>query len=97
MTKRRLALCALRSSISQTEASVLVHAVTRHVIQSHCRRLLLLTHLVQICQFCYHNVRNNINGLCPACRRPYDDATIEFRKPSPEEYVALLYPKYIPI
>ncbi|KEQ73217.1 hypothetical protein M436DRAFT_46854 [Aureobasidium namibiae CBS 147.97] len=39
----------------------------------------------QICQFCYHNVRNNMNGLCPACRRPYDDANIEFRKPGPEE------------
>ncbi|KAG9999740.1 hypothetical protein KCU78_g15739, partial [Aureobasidium melanogenum] len=43
----------------------------------------------QICQFCYHNVRNNMNGLCPACRRPYDDANIEFRKPGPEEYTSL--------
>lgn len=28
-----------------------------------------------------------MNGLCPACRRPYDDANIVFSKPSPEEYV----------
>lgn len=45
----------------------------------------VLTHPLQVCQFCYHNVRTNMNGLCPACRRPYDDSTIEFRKPSPEE------------
>ncbi|KAF2149548.1 hypothetical protein K461DRAFT_288093 [Myriangium duriaei CBS 260.36] len=42
----------------------------------------------QVCQFCYHNVRTNMNGLCPACRRPYDDSTIEFRKPSAEEEAA---------
>ncbi|PNS14963.1 hypothetical protein CAC42_2192 [Sphaceloma murrayae] len=42
----------------------------------------------QICQFCYHNVRNNMNGLCPACRRPYDESVIEFRKPSAEEEAA---------
>lgn len=39
----------------------------------------------QVCQFCYHNVRNNMNGLCPACRRPYEDANIKFQKPTPEE------------
>jgi len=48
----------------------------------------LANQLLQICQFCYHNVRNNMNGLCPACRRPYDDANIEFRKPGPEEYTS---------
>ncbi|KAF7191272.1 putative general negative regulator of transcription C16C9.04c [Pseudocercospora fuligena] len=31
----------------------------------------------QICQFCYHNVKNNMNGLCPACRRPYRDEDID--------------------
>ncbi|GAB7338210.1 hypothetical protein MBLNU457_4548t2 [Dothideomycetes sp. NU457] len=42
----------------------------------------------QICQFCYNNVRNNMNGLCPACRRPYDDSSIDFKKPSADEEAA---------
>lgn len=28
-----------------------------------------------------------MNGLCPACRRPYDDKTIEWKVVTPEEYV----------
>ncbi|VEU21253.1 DEKNAAC102168 [Brettanomyces naardenensis] len=34
----------------------------------------------QICQFCYNNIRTNpeLNGRCPACRRPYDDKNIEY-------------------
>lgn len=28
-----------------------------------------------------------MNGLCPACRRPYDDSTIEWKTISPEEWV----------
>ncbi|KAH8601161.1 hypothetical protein B0O99DRAFT_502195 [Bisporella sp. PMI_857] len=39
----------------------------------------------QICQFCFNNIRQNMNNLCPACRRPYDDKTIEWKAPSAEE------------
>ncbi|KAE8453180.1 hypothetical protein EG329_011247 [Mollisiaceae sp. DMI_Dod_QoI] len=39
----------------------------------------------QICQFCFNNIRQNLNGLCPACRRPYDDKTIEWKVVTPEE------------
>ncbi|KAH5790482.1 hypothetical protein HBI88_081300 [Parastagonospora nodorum] len=39
----------------------------------------------QICQFCYNNIKTTMNGLCPACRRPYDDSTIEWKTISPEE------------
>ncbi|KAL5422496.1 hypothetical protein PMIN04_004638 [Paraphaeosphaeria minitans] len=39
----------------------------------------------QICQFCYNNIKTNMNGLCPACRRVYDDSTIEFKTITPEE------------
>ncbi|KAF2193390.1 hypothetical protein K469DRAFT_712144 [Zopfia rhizophila CBS 207.26] len=39
----------------------------------------------QICQFCYNNIKTTMNGLCPACRRPYDDSTIEFKNITPEE------------
>ncbi|KAF2734281.1 hypothetical protein EJ04DRAFT_249008 [Polyplosphaeria fusca] len=39
----------------------------------------------QICQFCFNNIRTTMNGLCPACRRPYDESTIEWKTVSPEE------------
>ncbi|KAL9126753.1 MAG: hypothetical protein Q9217_004243 [Psora testacea] len=42
----------------------------------------------QVCQFCYNNIKNNMNGLCPACRRPYDDQSIEWKIVSPEEQKA---------
>lgn len=42
----------------------------------------------QVCQFCYNNIRQNpqLNGLCPACRRPYDDESVEYRVISQEEW-----------
>ncbi|KAI9712500.1 MAG: hypothetical protein M1812_006916 [Candelaria pacifica] len=39
----------------------------------------------QVCQFCFNNIKNNMNGLCPACRRPYDEKNIEWKVVSPEE------------
>ncbi|KAF2719207.1 hypothetical protein K431DRAFT_305367 [Polychaeton citri CBS 116435] len=42
----------------------------------------------QICQFCYNNVKNNVNGQCPACRRPYNDKDIEYKLITPEETAA---------
>ncbi|KAG8532875.1 uncharacterized protein KY384_002753 [Bacidia gigantensis] len=42
----------------------------------------------QVCQFCYNNIKNNMNGLCPACRRPYDDQSIEWKVVSQEEQKA---------
>lgn len=41
----------------------------------------------QICQFCYNNIRQNpeLNGRCPACRRIYDDESVEYIVLSPEE------------
>ncbi|KAI9834079.1 MAG: hypothetical protein M1819_003364 [Sarea resinae] len=42
----------------------------------------------QVCQFCFNNIKNNMNGLCPACRRPYDEKTIEWKVVSPEEFKA---------
>lgn len=41
----------------------------------------------QVCQFCFNNIKNNMNGLCPACRRPYDEKTIEWKVVTPDEYV----------
>ena len=87
--KKRHVLSVLRSSISQIEAFGLASVVIRFVLTAHPETLSPANKHSQICQFCYHNVRNNMNGLCPACRRPYDDANIEFRKPGPEEYSSL--------
>ncbi|KAL8728091.1 MAG: hypothetical protein Q9166_005616 [cf. Caloplaca sp. 2 TL-2023] len=42
----------------------------------------------QVCQFCYNNIKNNMNGLCPACRRPYDEKNIQWKIISPEEQKA---------
>lgn len=41
----------------------------------------------QICQFCYNNIRSGPDqyNRCPACRRPYDDASIEYKTLTPEE------------
>lgn len=43
--------------------------------------------LLQICRFCYHHIKENLNNRCPACRTPYDDATVEFKAIKPDEYV----------
>ncbi|OAA56031.1 Zinc finger, RING/FYVE/PHD-type [Cordyceps fumosorosea ARSEF 2679] len=39
----------------------------------------------QVCQFCFNNIKNNMNGLCPACRRPYDEKTIQYKVVTQEE------------
>lgn len=31
----------------------------------------------QICLFCWHKINNTGNGLCPACRQPYDPANFK--------------------
>lgn len=41
----------------------------------------------QVCQFCFNNIKNNMNGLCPACRRPYDEKTIQWKVVTTEECV----------
>lgn len=44
----------------------------------------------QICQFCYNNIRQNpeLNGRCPACRRKYDDESVQYIELTPEEVKA---------
>ncbi len=39
----------------------------------------------QVCQFCFNNIKENMNGLCPACRRPYDEKTIQWKVVTQEE------------
>lgn len=46
-----------------------------------------LADVPKVCQFCFNNIKNNMNGLCPACRRPYDEKTIEWKVVTSEEFV----------
>jgi len=39
----------------------------------------------QICRFCWHHIKTNLNGRCPACRKVYSDETVEFTPMQPEE------------
>ncbi|KAG2236037.1 hypothetical protein INT48_008129 [Thamnidium elegans] len=43
----------------------------------------------QICRFCWHHIKTNLNGRCPACRRLYSDQIVEFVPVSAEEIVRL--------
>ncbi|POR33104.1 Uncharacterized protein TPAR_06697, partial [Tolypocladium paradoxum] len=39
----------------------------------------------QVCQFCWNNIKTNMNGLCPACRRPYDEKPTKWKVVTQEE------------
>lgn len=39
----------------------------------------------QICRFCFHHIKENLNNRCPACRATYEDATVEFKAIKPDE------------
>ncbi|KAK7867807.1 hypothetical protein R5R35_008253 [Gryllus longicercus] len=43
----------------------------------------------QICRFCWHRIRTDENGLCPACRKAYPENPADF-KPLTQEEVAKL-------
>ncbi|KAG2185049.1 hypothetical protein INT43_000962, partial [Umbelopsis isabellina] len=32
----------------------------------------------QICRFCWHHIKENLNGRCPACRSLYSEQTVQF-------------------
>ncbi|KHJ40742.1 hypothetical protein D918_09184, partial [Trichuris suis] len=39
----------------------------------------------QVCRFCWHRIRTDENGLCPACRTPYPEDPVNFKPISPED------------
>eukprot|EP00039_Didymoeca_costata_P014820 m.244593 g.244593 ORF g.244593 m.244593 type:complete len:792 (-) comp16105_c0_seq21:70-2445(-) len=39
----------------------------------------------QVCRFCWHRIRNDENGLCPACRKAYSDKPAEYNPVTMEE------------
>ncbi|KAI5735324.1 hypothetical protein M8J77_017031 [Diaphorina citri] len=43
------------------------------------------TCLYQICRFCWHRIRTDENGLCPACRKAYPEDPADFKPLSQEE------------
>jgi CCR4-NOT transcription complex subunit 4 len=47
------------------------------------------TRLSQICRFCWHRIRTDENGLCPACRKAYSEDPADFT-PLSQEQVAKL-------
>ena len=39
----------------------------------------------QICRFCWHRIRTDENGLCPACRKAYPENPADFKPLSTQE------------
>lgn len=39
----------------------------------------------QICRFCWHRIRTDENGLCPACRKAYSENPANFKPLTKEE------------
>ncbi|XP_033638847.1 CCR4-NOT transcription complex subunit 4-like [Asterias rubens] len=39
----------------------------------------------QICRFCWHRIRTDENGLCPACRKAYPECPADFKPLTEEE------------
>ncbi|XP_033213313.1 CCR4-NOT transcription complex subunit 4 isoform X4 [Belonocnema kinseyi] len=49
----------------------------------------------QICRFCWHRIRTDENGLCPACRKAYSENPADFKPLSKEEIARLKVEKRI--
>nr|XP_033813766.1 CCR4-NOT transcription complex subunit 4 isoform X1 [Geotrypetes seraphini] len=43
----------------------------------------------QICRFCWHRIRTDENGLCPACRKPYPEDPAVYKPLSQEELLRI--------
>eukprot|EP01090_Pellita_catalonica_P006087 TRINITY_DN1628_c0_g1_i1.p1 TRINITY_DN1628_c0_g1~~TRINITY_DN1628_c0_g1_i1.p1 ORF type:complete len:770 (-),score=77.51 TRINITY_DN1628_c0_g1_i1:363-2672(-) len=39
----------------------------------------------QMCRFCWHHIKENLNSKCPACRQPYDPEKYTFNPPDPKD------------
>ncbi|OSC96367.1 hypothetical protein PYCCODRAFT_1441104 [Trametes coccinea BRFM310] len=47
----------------------------------------------QICQFCWHHIKENLNSRCPACRRVYTDEAVQFKPIDPDDHKRLTQQK----
>ncbi|RKO90918.1 RING/Ubox like zinc-binding domain-containing protein [Blyttiomyces helicus] len=43
----------------------------------------------QVCRFCWNHIKEDLNGLCPGCRRPYLDENVQFKPVTPDELARL--------
>lgn len=44
---------------------------------------------LQVCLWCWHQLKNEYNGLCPACRAPYTELSKHKNPLDREEYVPI--------
>jgi len=44
----------------------------------------------QMCRFCWHHIKENLNSKCPACRSPYDPENYTFNPPDPKEIAKMV-------
>ncbi|GLB35074.1 putative RNA recognition motif containing protein [Lyophyllum shimeji] len=47
----------------------------------------------QICRFCWHHIKENLNKRCPACRRAYTDDAVEFKPIASQDHKRLTQQK----
>ncbi|KAG8217254.1 hypothetical protein J3R82DRAFT_5345 [Butyriboletus roseoflavus] len=47
----------------------------------------------QICRFCWHHIKQNLNRRCPACRREYTDEAVQFKAIAKEDHKRLTQQK----
>ncbi|KLO10642.1 hypothetical protein SCHPADRAFT_832227 [Schizopora paradoxa] len=47
----------------------------------------------QICRFCWHHIKENLNRRCPACRREYTDEAVQFKPIDKEDHRKLTQQK----
>ncbi|RDB21562.1 putative general negative regulator of transcription C16C9.04c [Hypsizygus marmoreus] len=47
----------------------------------------------QICRFCWHHIKENLNKRCPACRRVYTDDAVEFKPIATQDHKRLTQQK----
>ncbi|TCD70571.1 transcriptional repressor proteinral negative regulator of transcription subunit 4 [Steccherinum ochraceum] len=47
----------------------------------------------QICRFCWHHIKENLNSRCPACRREYTDEAVQFKPVNKEDHKRLTQQK----
>ncbi|KAL0574571.1 transcriptional repressor general negative regulator of transcription subunit 4 [Marasmius crinis-equi] len=47
----------------------------------------------QVCRFCWHHIKENLNKRCPACRRVYTDDAVEFKPIATQDHKRLTQQK----
>lgn len=83
-------LCVWKNSTWPTKHSIPVLVATRYTMEFLINQTIGLysDFWLKVCLWCWHQIKNEYNGLCPACRKPYLEAPKQMRLRSErEEYV----------